>query len=123
MTAAEIARALGGACRSGAWWRCRCPVHASGGPTLALRDGERALVTYCHGDATAVTSSPNCAAAGCSTSRTGQASLPPPAMRQIIDVRNAMPTVAAEDCSHAPSGTALGTHAERSSSVISRLAG
>lgn len=49
MTAAEIARALGSACRSGAWWRCRCPVHASGGPTLALRDGERALVTYCHG--------------------------------------------------------------------------
>jgi putative DNA primase/helicase len=49
MTAREIAAALGGACRSGAWWRCRCPIHASGGPTLALRDGERALVTFCHG--------------------------------------------------------------------------
>jgi hypothetical protein len=49
MTAAEIAHALGGACRSGGWWRCRCPVHGSNGLTLALRDGDRALVTYCHG--------------------------------------------------------------------------
>jgi hypothetical protein len=38
MTAAEIAATLGGACRSGAWWRCRCPVHGSRGATLALRD-------------------------------------------------------------------------------------
>ena len=48
MTAAEIAAALGGACRSGAWWRCHCPIHASRGPTLALRDGERGLVVHCH---------------------------------------------------------------------------
>jgi putative DNA primase/helicase len=48
VTACEIAAALGGACRSGEWWRCRCPVHGSRGPTLALRDGERTLVTYCH---------------------------------------------------------------------------
>jgi hypothetical protein len=38
MTAADtIARALGGAYRSGGWWRCRCPVHLSSGATLALR--------------------------------------------------------------------------------------
>lgn len=48
MNAAEIAHALGASCRSGMWWRCRCPVHGSRGPTLALRDGDRALITYCH---------------------------------------------------------------------------
>jgi phage/plasmid primase-like uncharacterized protein len=47
MTAPEIARMLGGACRSGRWWRCRCPVHGSRGSTLALRDGERGLVVKC----------------------------------------------------------------------------
>jgi hypothetical protein len=48
VNAAEIAHALGASCRSGMWWRCRCPVHGSRGPTLALRDGDRALITYCH---------------------------------------------------------------------------
>jgi putative DNA primase/helicase len=48
MRAAEIAAALGGACRSGGWHRCRCPVHRSAGPTLALRDGERGLIAVCH---------------------------------------------------------------------------
>jgi putative DNA primase/helicase len=47
MTAAEIADALGGTCRSNGWWRCRCPIHASSGPTLALRDGERGLIVKC----------------------------------------------------------------------------
>jgi putative DNA primase/helicase len=47
VTAAEIAAALGGAQRSGKWWRCRCPVHASRGATLALRDGKRALIVKC----------------------------------------------------------------------------
>jgi len=47
VTAAEIADALGGRYRSGAWWRCRCPVHASSGPTLALRDGDRGLIVKC----------------------------------------------------------------------------
>jgi putative DNA primase/helicase len=46
--APEIAYALGSACRSGEWWRCRCPVHGSRGGTLALRDGERGLVVHCH---------------------------------------------------------------------------
>src|SRR4051794_11016727 len=50
MPAAEIAVALGGACRSGAWHRCRCPVHQSGGATLALRDGPRGLIAHCHAD-------------------------------------------------------------------------
>jgi hypothetical protein len=48
MTAGAIARALGLAHRSGRWWRCRCPVHCSRGSTLALRDGDRALVAVCH---------------------------------------------------------------------------
>jgi putative DNA primase/helicase len=48
MRAADIAGALGGACRSGGWHRCRCPVHGSAGPTLALRDGARGLVVVCH---------------------------------------------------------------------------
>jgi putative DNA primase/helicase len=47
MTAAEIADALGGTSRSNGWWRCRCPIHASSGPTLALRDGERGLIVKC----------------------------------------------------------------------------
>jgi putative DNA primase/helicase len=47
MTAAEIAAALGGAQCSGGWWRCRCPVHGSHGATLALRDGDRALIVKC----------------------------------------------------------------------------
>lgn len=47
MQTAEIAAALGGAHGSGKWWRCRCPVHGSRGPSLALRDGERALVVKC----------------------------------------------------------------------------
>jgi putative DNA primase/helicase len=46
-TMGEIARALGGALRSGEWWRCRCPVHDSGGATLGLRDGERGLIVKC----------------------------------------------------------------------------
>jgi putative DNA primase/helicase len=48
MRAADIAAALGGACRSGGWYRCRCPVHRSAGPTLALRDGDHGLVAVCH---------------------------------------------------------------------------
>ena len=47
MSAEWIALALGGAHPSGAWWRCRCPIHASSGPTLALRDGERGLIVKC----------------------------------------------------------------------------
>jgi phage/plasmid primase-like uncharacterized protein len=47
MIAAEIAAALGGAKRSAAWWRCRCPVHGSRGPTLALRDHPRGLAVKC----------------------------------------------------------------------------
>jgi putative DNA primase/helicase len=48
MTAAAIAEALGGAYRSGKWWRSRCPVHGSRGGTLALREGDRGLVVHCH---------------------------------------------------------------------------
>jgi putative DNA primase/helicase len=48
MSAAEIAVALGGACRSSIWHRCRCPVHGSSGPTLALCDGPRGLIVHCH---------------------------------------------------------------------------
>jgi putative DNA primase/helicase len=48
MSAEIIASALGGAYRSGLWWRCRCPVHQSSGPTLALRDGAQGLIACCH---------------------------------------------------------------------------
>lgn len=48
MSAADIAVALGGVCRSGAWHRCRCPVHQSRGPTLALRDGSHGPIVHCH---------------------------------------------------------------------------
>jgi len=48
MTGAEsAARRSGGAHRSGAWWRCRCPLHQSRGTTLALRDGDRGLIVKC----------------------------------------------------------------------------
>jgi len=51
MTGAEkIAAVLGGAHRSGDWWRCRCPVHGSRGATLALRDGDRGLIVKCFAD-------------------------------------------------------------------------
>jgi putative DNA primase/helicase len=48
MIAAMVASAIGGAYRSGEWYRCRCPVHQSRGPTLALRDGPRGLIVHCH---------------------------------------------------------------------------
>jgi hypothetical protein len=36
--ALEIASALGGACRSDDWWRCRCPVHD--GVNIVLGDAD-----------------------------------------------------------------------------------
>jgi putative DNA primase/helicase len=48
MIAAIVATAMGGAYRSDKWYRCRCPVHQSRGPSLALRDGPRGLIVYCH---------------------------------------------------------------------------
>ena len=47
MIAAEIARALGAARRSGRWWSCRCPAHDDRSPSLSLRDGERRLILHC----------------------------------------------------------------------------
>ncbi len=47
MTAGKIARALGGAYRTGAWWRCHCPAHGSASASLALRDGDRGLIVHC----------------------------------------------------------------------------
>jgi putative DNA primase/helicase len=51
LTAAEIAKALHGF-RAGNWWRCRCPAHGSRQATLALRDGDRALIVVCHAGCT-----------------------------------------------------------------------
>ena len=48
MRAPEIAAALGGAHRSGIWYRCRCPVHCSRCASLALRDGKHGLIPVCH---------------------------------------------------------------------------
>jgi hypothetical protein len=47
MTAADIAAVLGGAQRSGAWWRCHCPAHDDRAPSLSLRDGDRTLIVKC----------------------------------------------------------------------------
>ena len=47
MIAAEIARALGAARRSGRWWSCRCPAHDDRSPSLSLRDGDRGLIVRC----------------------------------------------------------------------------
>src|SRR5262250_2152840 len=47
MTAAEIAKRLGGARRSGRWWSCRCPAHDDQSPSLSLRDGDRGLILRC----------------------------------------------------------------------------
>ena len=48
MNTETIARRLGAAQACGGWWRCRCPVHQSSGPTLALREGSRGLIAHCH---------------------------------------------------------------------------
>ena len=48
MTADSMARALGGGPSGGGWHRCRCPVHNSRGPTLALKDLATGLVVNCH---------------------------------------------------------------------------
>jgi putative DNA primase/helicase len=45
--AEEIARHLGGAERSGEWWRCRCPVHNGKSSSLALRDTTTGLAVKC----------------------------------------------------------------------------
>jgi putative DNA primase/helicase len=49
VSAEAIARALGGAARSGDWWRCPCPVHRSRSASLALRDGDNRLLVKCWG--------------------------------------------------------------------------
>lgn len=50
MTAAEIARALGGGTRFAGWWLCPCPVHERrGAMSFSLRDGENGLIAVCHG--------------------------------------------------------------------------
>src|SRR3954468_4512659 len=51
MNAADIAKTLGAAQRSGKWSRCQCPVHGSrtgDSATLALRDGKNGLIVVCH---------------------------------------------------------------------------
>src|SRR4051812_8297564 len=47
MSAEALAHALGGAYRSGSWWRCRCPVHHSNSATLAVRDGKGRVQVRC----------------------------------------------------------------------------
>jgi AAA domain/Toprim domain len=50
MSAATIARALGGtASGTNGWYRTHCPVHQSKGLTLAIRDGRHGLIVKCHG--------------------------------------------------------------------------
>jgi putative DNA primase/helicase len=49
MTAAEVARALGGAKCHGAEWDARCPAHNDANPSLSLRDGDDGKILFrCH---------------------------------------------------------------------------
>jgi putative DNA primase/helicase len=48
MGAEAIAVALGGSYTFGDWWRCRCPVHNSSGPTLAIRNTSSGPIFRCH---------------------------------------------------------------------------
>lgn len=47
MTAAEIARALGGAKRNGRGWVARCCCHEDKSPSLSLGDGASRLLVHC----------------------------------------------------------------------------
>jgi hypothetical protein len=47
MSAAEIAALLEGKLQRNGWWRCVCPAHNDDGPSLFLRDGDRALIVNC----------------------------------------------------------------------------
>lgn len=49
MTAADIARALGGAKRHGVEWDARCPAHDDANPSLSLREGDDGKILFrCH---------------------------------------------------------------------------
>jgi len=48
MTAHEIARALGGARRSGNSWQARCPAHDDRNPSLSLTERDGRLLVHCH---------------------------------------------------------------------------
>ena len=44
---------MGGACRSGDGWVCRCPAHADKHPSLSIRDGkEGRVLVKCHAGCT-----------------------------------------------------------------------
>jgi putative DNA primase/helicase len=47
MTAAEIARRLGGRQTGRGRWICRCPAHDDRTPSLSLRDGQHGLLVHC----------------------------------------------------------------------------
>lgn len=48
MTAAQVARALGGARRSGSGWVAKCPSHDDRTPSLSLTERDGKLLVYCH---------------------------------------------------------------------------
>jgi hypothetical protein len=53
VTAAKIARALGGRRGSGGWWSCCCPAHDDRIPSLSVRDGNCAgVIVRCHAGCT-----------------------------------------------------------------------
>jgi hypothetical protein len=53
MNAEAIAHALGAASRSGSGWRCRCPSHEDGNPSLSVSDGENGkALWHCHAGCT-----------------------------------------------------------------------
>lgn len=49
ITAAEIAKRLGKAAKSGDGWKCQCPTHDDRNPSLSVRDAENGRVlVHCH---------------------------------------------------------------------------
>ncbi|MGC8733298.1 MAG: hypothetical protein ACP5RC_13730 [Halothiobacillaceae bacterium] len=48
MTAAEVAKALGGEHRSGDGWSARCPAHEDRKPSLSITERDGRLLVHCH---------------------------------------------------------------------------
>lgn len=54
MKADELARALGGAHKTGDTWMARCPAHEDGTPSLAIRERQGRLLLRCHANCSQV---------------------------------------------------------------------
>jgi len=48
VTAETVARALGGARRSGTGWNCRCPAHDDRNPSFSVTERDGMILVHCH---------------------------------------------------------------------------